>query len=112
MRPVPGPAFGLPTVAPQSRDERDRAEIVRVDRRTVQAELEMADPGQMPTRTRIAVLVATEQLVLLHQRGNVPYRIANRHDETRIGKQALQIFEPGDVVGPLRQVDRTSTRLN
>src|SRR5690606_40250535 len=62
-----------------------------------------------------------EQAVLLHERGDVPLRLADRHDEARVGEELAQVGQTRDVVVALgeiarpaaqRQEDRKSTRLN
>ena len=64
----------------------------------------MSDPLHVAERLGMALLARAEQSVLLHQRSDVPGRIAHRDHEPGIGKELEQILEPADDVVVLGQV--------
>ncbi len=64
----------------------------------------MPDPLEVSERPGVGPRRRSEQRVLLHQRGDVPERLAHRQDEARVREQLEQVLQPGDVVVGLGEV--------
>src|SRR3546814_2844069 len=91
-------------------DLSDRA-VPHVDRTAVDAELEMPDAAHVLEGRRVPPLALAEQPLLLHQRGDVGGRIAQRQHEARIGEQLQQVFHARDVVVGLRRSEEHTSEL-